>query len=74
MCCILMIVMATVNSRLATQILWKKEKNNDWWEHIVDSTFNQQDWLNNFVCRSGSLLSCTYGMNFSKQLKSMTQL
>ena len=25
-----------------------KERNNDWWEQVVQSTFTEQDWLDNF--------------------------
>jgi hypothetical protein len=33
-----------------------KERNNDWWEHIVNSTFTQQDWLNNFRMSQSTFL------------------
>ena len=28
--------------------IWTKERSSHWWEHVVKSTFTQQDWLQNF--------------------------
>lgn len=30
------------------RILWEKQRSSDWWEHVVLSTFNSEDWLDNF--------------------------
>ena len=30
------------------RMLWMKERSNHWWEHVVNSTFTPQDWLQNF--------------------------
>ena len=29
-------------------MLWTKERSNNWWEHVVKSTFTPGDWLENF--------------------------
>ena len=30
------------------RMIWTKERSSHWWEHVVKSTFTQQDWLQNF--------------------------
>ena len=45
----LLIATVTLTSRVSpSRMLWMKERNNDWWEQVVQSTFTEQDWLDNF--------------------------
>ena len=30
------------------RMLWTKERSSHWWEHVVKSTFTQNDWIENF--------------------------
>ena len=30
------------------RMLWTKERSSHWWEHVVKSTFIQNDWIENF--------------------------
>ena len=48
---VLMIATATLNSHgimSSTRITWAKERSSTWWEQVVNSTFTENDWLENF--------------------------
>ena len=32
----------------STRMIWVKERSSTWWEQVVNSTFTEQDWLENF--------------------------
>ena len=32
----------------STHMIWAKERSSTWWEQVVNLTFTEQDWLENF--------------------------
>ena len=43
----------------STRMIWAKERSNTWWEQVVNSTFTEQDWLENFrMSRTTFLYLC----------------
>ena len=43
----------------STRMIWVKERSSTWWEQVVNSTFTEQDWLENFrMSRSTFLYLC----------------
>ena len=43
----------------STRMIWAKERSTTWWEQVVNSTFTEQDWLENFrMSRTTFLYLC----------------
>lgn len=46
---IFLLVLAIASQNLTiTRVCWMKDRSNHWWDHIVNSTFTSQEWLQNF--------------------------
>ena len=41
---------------LSSRMIWAKERSSTWWEQVVNSTFTDQDWLENFRLSHSTLL------------------
>ena len=54
----------------SSRMMWTKDRSSTWWEQVVNSTFTEQDWLENFHMSCSTFL---YAMNFSLTLKDRTR-
>ena len=41
-------ITSSIGQGSSTRELWTKERSTHWWDHVVNSTFTNQDWLINF--------------------------
>ena len=51
-----MLLSATCENCLPECTVWIKERSNHWWDHILKSTFNSHDWLENFHMSQSTFL------------------
>ena len=60
---------ATCENCLTERTVWIKERSNHWWDHILMSTFNSHDWLENFRMSQSTFLYLCNELQTSIQKK-----
>ena len=52
----MMVAFITSCSLSPERMLWSRSRSRHWWEHVVNSTFTSQDWLENFRLSQSTFL------------------